>query len=285
MRKFALVLVASTALSWTAAYADDTAAPSDTAAPADAATADKEADPLAKQNFTGTLWLVTDYMFRGISNTRNHPAVQGELDWTYEGFYVSGWASNTEFSTAHLETDGYFGYRWSWSDLNFDAGGLYYGFPGGQNPSVNAFGKHTDVDYGEGKIGVSKNFDAPLSPAVGATVFVSPDFSGNDGLAEAVNGTLGLSLPYGINFGSGIGFQNVEGDQSSGKSQGILKPDGSLLDGYHYVWWNAGFNTDIRGFHLDLSYYDTADTDTLKTFYGSSTLFGGRVVFLLSRAF
>lgn len=262
-----------------------TVARADDAAPA-APAAEEETGPFAKQNFTGTLWWTTDYMFRGISNTRNHPAVQGEMDWTYEGFYLSGWMSNTEFQTAHLETDGYFGYRFNAGMFAFDFGGLYYGYPGGRNLAANAQGKFTDVDYWEGKAAVSTTLDMDLSPAFGLQVYISPDFSGNDGTAEAVYGTFGLALPYGINFSSGVGYQNVSGDQSSGTSQGIVKPDGTILDGYDYVWWNAGVNTDYKGFHFDLSYYDTAHTADLKVFNGGSdTLFHGRAVFTLSKAF
>lgn len=244
----------------------------------------QETGPLASQNFTGTLWLTTDYVFRGISNTSSHPAAQGELDWTYKGFYVSAWASNTDFNpNTHLETDGYLGYRWDWAGLSFDVGGLYYGYPDSKTA--------TDVDYWEGKIVVSKSFTGPLSPSMSFSYNGSPDFSGNDGAAHAVYGSLSLSFPHGINFGGGVGYQTVQGDKTTGRAaalaNGFLLSNGTPIDGYDYVWWNAGLNTDFHGLHFDVSYYDTNESDSLKAFYsgGLKGNIDSRVVFTLSKSF
>jgi uncharacterized protein (TIGR02001 family) len=39
--------------------------------------------------------LVSDYIFRGISQTQNQPAIQGGFDYNHaSGFYVGTWASN-----------------------------------------------------------------------------------------------------------------------------------------------------------------------------------------------
>jgi uncharacterized protein (TIGR02001 family) len=62
------------------------------------------------ENISGTVWLATDYVFRGVSNTDNKPTVQGSLDYTFKGFYVGIWGSNTDFSDAHIEFDYYGGY-------------------------------------------------------------------------------------------------------------------------------------------------------------------------------
>lgn len=46
-----------------------------------------ESGPFASQNFSSTIYLMNDYRFRGISNS-DGPAIQGSLDWTYNGFYL-----------------------------------------------------------------------------------------------------------------------------------------------------------------------------------------------------
>jgi len=51
----------------------------------------------AKENFTANVAMTTDYRFRGISNSDGF-AVQGGMDWGYEGMFLGAWASNTEFS-------------------------------------------------------------------------------------------------------------------------------------------------------------------------------------------
>ena len=36
------------------------------------------------KNISGSVWLTTDYMFRGVSNSNENPAVQGSLDYTFK---------------------------------------------------------------------------------------------------------------------------------------------------------------------------------------------------------
>jgi len=45
----------------------------------------------------GTATFTTDYIFRGISNTNQNPAVQASLDATYGIFYAGIWGSNVDF--------------------------------------------------------------------------------------------------------------------------------------------------------------------------------------------
>lgn len=40
---------------------------------------------------------VTDYRYRGISQTRLKPAVQGGVDFAAGGFYVGAWASSVKW--------------------------------------------------------------------------------------------------------------------------------------------------------------------------------------------
>ncbi len=58
--------------------------------------------------------LTTDYVWRGISQTNNDPAIQGQFDLSHEsGFYIGAWASNVEFadgSKTSLELDAYAGF-------------------------------------------------------------------------------------------------------------------------------------------------------------------------------
>lgn len=62
---------------------------------------------------TGTFDITSNYVFRGISNSNNLPAVQGGLTYTFQstGIYFNIWGSNVYFSdtqgnTATLELDG-----------------------------------------------------------------------------------------------------------------------------------------------------------------------------------
>jgi uncharacterized protein (TIGR02001 family) len=88
--------------------------------------------------------VVTDYRYRGISQTRLKPAVQGGVDFSNGGFYLGAWASTIKWiddfgGDAKVEIDLYGGYKGSLSaDLSYDVGVLGYIYPSnGLNPSAN----------------------------------------------------------------------------------------------------------------------------------------------------
>jgi uncharacterized protein (TIGR02001 family) len=79
---------------------------------------------------------VTDYRFRGISQTRRQPALQGGADFAHKsGFYVGTWGSSIKWvndagGDTSLEADLYGGYKFSFGDFAFDVGALRYFYPG-----------------------------------------------------------------------------------------------------------------------------------------------------------
>ena len=92
------------------------------------------AAPASPHTFTGNMSVVTDYRFRGISQTFKQPAIQGGFDYGHEsGFYVGNWNSNVDsslYNGANLEMDFYGGYKMSAGPVAFDFGALYYYYPG-----------------------------------------------------------------------------------------------------------------------------------------------------------
>lgn len=243
-----------------------------------------ESGPFAADNFSATLWLTTNYMFRGISNS-DGPAVQGSFDWGYEGFFLGVWASNTEFSDSTVEIDYYGGYRWTWSGLDFTLQGIYYSYPGeGENTSDGLDpGIGVEADYAEINLGASHTFDGPWAPGIGVNYFYSPDAFGEDGDNHTLQGSFGLALPGEVGFYANVGYTDFEGDQSSG-----------AIGGYDYVYFSVGINRDFRGFKFDLGYVGTDESPDLETFYADAPLpngdnfrdlIEGEVVFTVSRSF
>lgn len=235
----------------------------------------------AKENFTANIALTTDYRFRGISNS-DGVAVQGGMDWGYNGFFLGGWASNTEFSDANVEVDVYGGYTWGWSGLDFTVQGLYYMFPGesptrtegldppGFDPALGlmpgdagtAFipappgevqpyaGQLPDIDanYFEVNLGVAKSFsETYLSPSIGFDYNYSPDYFGEDGEAHHFQISTGITLPFGLSPYFNAGYQEVEGDEFSAYF--------ATPDGYDWWWLTAGVSYDVLGFTLDVAYH------------------------------
>lgn len=90
----------------------------------------------AHAGLSANLAITTDYVFRGISNSNRHPALQGGVDYAHPGgWYVGSWASSVDFSDggeAKEEIDGYFGHAGSVGKLSWNAGWLGYVYPGAQ---------------------------------------------------------------------------------------------------------------------------------------------------------
>jgi len=105
---------------------------------AQTATATPAPAAAAPSPFTGNFTLASEYLYRGIAQTRGKPAVQGGFDYAHpSGFYVGTWGSNISWLTdagasgASLELDVYGGYKGAINDdLGYDVGVLTYNYPG-----------------------------------------------------------------------------------------------------------------------------------------------------------
>lgn len=108
-------------------------------------------------SFSANIGLLSDYRFRGISQTYNRPAVQGGFDYSHRsGFYAGTWASNVSgnlyVNGAGLEWDVYGGYKFApLPELNIDVGIYAYLYPGAHYNDAAS----TDYDNTELFIGAS----------------------------------------------------------------------------------------------------------------------------------
>ena len=78
--------------------------------------------PASAQSDVKVAWnvgVVSDYIFRGFSQTGEDPAIQGGVDLTSGSFYAGAWASNVDFGDdTDAEIDVYGGYRTEAAALN-----------------------------------------------------------------------------------------------------------------------------------------------------------------------
>lgn len=122
----------------------------------DAATPATPASP-----FTANVGVVSDYVWRGISQTSHNPAIQGGFDYAHSsGFYAGLWGSNVSWivdtgtttggtGSAGLELDTYFGFKNSFAgDFNYDVGFIRYNYPGSYTPAAGFAKADTDEIYG-----------------------------------------------------------------------------------------------------------------------------------------
>jgi uncharacterized protein (TIGR02001 family) len=88
---------------------------------------------------------VSDYRYRGISQSRLHPALQGGADFSHKsGLYIGTWASTIRWikdagGDSNVEVDVYGGYKTSFGDIGLDVGVLRYLYPSsslGLNPDT-----------------------------------------------------------------------------------------------------------------------------------------------------
>ena len=117
-------LTALLALACASSYAQ-TAAP---AAPAAAPAA-------AENSLSYNVGAVTDYRYRGISQSRLKPAIQGGIDFSHaSGAYVGAWAASIQWGKdaggdGKVEVDIYGGYKGTAGPVAYDVGVLTYQYP------------------------------------------------------------------------------------------------------------------------------------------------------------
>lgn len=195
----------------------------------------------------------SDYVFRGISQTQEDPAIQGGLDLTYGQFYAGVWGSNVDFGVKDpdLEVDIYAGVKPTIGDTSFDFGVLYYGYRKDKNgaPGANS--------YTELKAAASHTF----GPAtLGAAVYYSPEWPGKGGDATYVEGNAALPLTKRFTVSGAVGHQEIENYTS-------------------YNTWNVGVGYLVgENLTVDVRYHDTDE-------HGLGKIYDSRVAVSLKAAF
>jgi len=163
--------------------------------------------------------LATDYVWRGVSQTDENPAIQGGLDFSADnGFYLGTWGSNVDFGDVeNLELDVYAGWATELaSGLGIDLGAIRYLY----------FDNAGDVDFTEIYAGLSHS---------GFSGKASYDFD---------NENTYLELGYDTTFGDDIGLGLHVGNYS-------FDGDGDYTD------YSITFSKSYAGLDFGLGYYDT----------------------------
>lgn len=119
------------------------------------AQAQAPAAPSSPHTLTGNVGLYSQYIFRGLTQTNQKPALQGGFDYGHSsGFYAGTWASNISWLTdssayssgGSLEWDFYGGYKFALpADITLDVGTLYYYYPGNANTAANPLNPKADT--------------------------------------------------------------------------------------------------------------------------------------------
>lgn len=194
--------------------------------------------------FSANVALTTEYVFRGITQTDEGPAVQGGFDATCGLFYAGVWASNLDFGVdgADIEMDVYAGIKTTTGKISWDLGVIYYAYPKAVDPTA-------ELDYVELKVGASA--EIWKGGTLGVTVFYSPEYTGETGEVWTVETGFSQALPavgrFSPTFSALVGYQS-----------GDIADYAVTAGDDDYWYWNAGVTL---GFHekwsLDLRYWDS----------------------------
>ncbi|MBS0322134.1 MAG: hypothetical protein JSR18_16440 [Proteobacteria bacterium] len=198
--------------------------------------------------------LFSQYVFRGITQTNEKPAIQGGFDLAHKsGFYVGTWASNISWLSdgnpdvsASMEWDFYGGYKWGFAeDWTLDLGVLQYYYPGSY-PS-----NYTKPDTTELYANLSWKFlSVKYSYVVSNKTFGFPDSQGS----YYIEGNAAYDIVDKVNDWLGkvtlIGHVGHQSYQNWGD--------------YTYTDWKGGIQGDFSGYTV--GFYITG-TDANAAYY------------------
>ena len=204
--------------------------------------AQEEAPPAI--TITGGATLVSDYRFRGISQTDKDFAVQGTFTVAHKsGFYATVWGSSIDDYVAaggDQEIDLSAGFKKSFGGTTVDVGVLYYYYPGSSKIVPNYAS-----DFFEPYIGISHTF-GPVTGKVSAA-YAPKSNALSVGAGKEDNLYLALDLSSGIP-GTPLSISGHLG-HSYGPSY--------LTIGKGYTDWNVGATYTWKSLTFGVSYVDT----------------------------
>jgi uncharacterized protein (TIGR02001 family) len=169
------------------------------------------ADFLSEIETSANVSLTSNYVWRGMTQTDDNPAIQGGFDLGYKGFYTGVWASNIDFGDgvdSSVEIDVYAGYANEIMGISYDIGYCQYTYPG----------ETEDLNFGEVSIALGYDFDV-LS--VGVKYYAGVDTNDADNSADDWKPQAGyelstsVPLPWDLTADAMFGQYNHTGDYYS----------------------------------------------------------------------
>jgi uncharacterized protein (TIGR02001 family) len=265
--------------------------------------------------FTGNVGLVSQYIFRGLTQTNGDPAVQGGADYSHaSGFYTGTWLSNISWFTdqnaniksapvslaspgsvgapytpnqsnaASLEWDFYGGFKntFGGGDWNYDVGAIQYYYPG-KYDNVGAYRKPNTTEV-YGLIGY-KWVSLKYSRGISTYTFGVNEGRGADYFDLSATIPLGES---GFNLLAHVGRQNYPGNANVG----YWGASGGNNDLYDYTDYKVGLMKDYFGYTFGLAWTHANTKDAAQD--GQTTAYvnafgknigGDRVALSVTRTF
>lgn len=259
----------------------------------------QETAPPSPVTVTGSVALVSDYRFRGVSQTDEEIAVQGGATVTHKsGVYAGAWAANLAgwgtFGGANLELDLFAGYKFPiMQGGTLDVGFTWYMYPGGASETdfVEPYAKLSGtigplaltagVAYAPPQQALGRWYATGADAAAG--VFTDPgDKEDNLYLwGDAAAGVPGTALTAKAHLG------HSNGNRGLGPNGTSVAPTGEYWD------WSLGADYVLGPVTLGVAYIDT-DISRRESAYllpnfastkDGGSIAGAQVVFSATAAF
>ncbi|WP_157218526.1 TorF family putative porin [Flavisphingomonas formosensis] len=246
-------------------------------------------EPPAEFTVSGSVGLVSDYRFRGVSQSDKNFAIQGGITVSHaSGFYVGTWGSNLAgwgtFGGANMELDLFGGYKRSFGGATVDVGLTWYMYPGGAD----------NTDFAEPYVKVSGTI-GPVNLLTGIAYAPKQEALGNFSNTPQSRGQSQDNLYIWSDASIGISGTPVTLKGHLGYSNGNpgLGPNGtSVAPTGEYVDWMLGADATFGRLTFGIAYVDTdiskKDSAYLPTFSSSkngSSIAGSTVLFSVTAAF
>ena len=182
----------------------------------------------AEGEWSGNVALSSEYVWRGVSQSNEDPAISGGFDYANGIFYAGTWASNVDFEDGaddtNMEIDFYAGVASEFANgVSWDLGVIYYAYPDAE---------FSDYDFVELSAALGYEFEGGLG--VGGAVYWDPD---NESVY--VEGSAGFALTDAFGVDATVGNYSFDG-------------------GGDYTNWSLGGTYALPvGIDVDVRYWDT----------------------------
>jgi uncharacterized protein (TIGR02001 family) len=218
----------------------------------------EDAPPASPLSFN--VGVVSDYLFRGISQTHGGAALQGGIDYAHpSGFYVGAWGSTITWvkdwlGSGSTEIDVYGGFKNSFAggDWTYDVGLITYNYPSHGSEIRGALANpNTSEVYGSiGYKWISAKYSHTIS-----SHFVGW-YGGPNALGVYDQDTRGSNyLELNANYDMGDGWTLI-GHVGHQKVKGF-NAVATVVNSADYTDWKIGVSKDVGFGTVSLAYSDT----------------------------
>ncbi len=277
MKKVAAVAMFAFAVSAASGFAADLKAP-------------PPAPPPSPWDFAFGSGIMSDYNFRGITQSAHKPSVAAYFEPRYNitsslQAYAGVAGESIDFpNRAAMELDVYGGIRPTFDKLALDFGAWFYGYPGGQcfndlavgGPSCTAAtalqvylpnGNVVKQDVSFWEIYAKATYTVSDSLSVGGSVFYSPNVLNTGADGTYVAGNIKYTVPnaplpkdVGVFVSADLGYWALGTSDTFYCTQVAGVCGGAFPTGIpykSYTTWDVGLGFTYKVFTLDLRYFDT----------------------------